>query len=125
MQLDYYGRRLATCSSDTTIKIFDVAGEQLTPVAGGLHCLTEKATHPLAMPVSGFMSHMLAQTIPCMPWMHIRGACVVDVFGSLLLTTKFKIVHYRPASAYAATIARHPADKDPAWKCPPQPRRQQ
>lgn len=32
VQLDYYGRRLATCSSDTTIKIFDVAGEQLTPI---------------------------------------------------------------------------------------------
>jgi protein transport protein SEC13 len=25
--LDYYGRRLATCSSDKTIKIFDVDGE--------------------------------------------------------------------------------------------------
>lgn len=25
--LDYYGRRLATCSSDKTIKIFDVEGE--------------------------------------------------------------------------------------------------
>lgn len=27
-QLDYYGRRLATCSSDKTVKIFDVVGEQ-------------------------------------------------------------------------------------------------
>lgn len=26
-QLDYYGRRLATCSSDKTIKIFEVEGE--------------------------------------------------------------------------------------------------
>ena len=25
--LDYYGRRLATCSSDKTIKIFDIEGE--------------------------------------------------------------------------------------------------
>jgi protein transport protein SEC13 len=25
--LDYYGRRLATCSSDKTIKIFEVEGE--------------------------------------------------------------------------------------------------
>ena len=25
-QLDYYGRRLATCSSDRTVKIFDVSG---------------------------------------------------------------------------------------------------
>lgn len=34
VQLDYYGRRLATCSTDTTVKIFDVVGEQLLPVAG-------------------------------------------------------------------------------------------
>ncbi|GAX74890.1 hypothetical protein CEUSTIGMA_g2336.t1 [Chlamydomonas eustigma] len=27
-QLDYYGRRLATCSSDKTVKVFDVVGEQ-------------------------------------------------------------------------------------------------
>eukprot|EP00959_Pyramimonas_sp_CCMP1952_P078316 1637226-Pyramimonas_sp.AAC.1 len=26
-QLDYYGKRLATCSSDRTIKIFNVAGD--------------------------------------------------------------------------------------------------
>lgn len=26
--LDYYGRRLATCSSDKTIQIFDVDGDQ-------------------------------------------------------------------------------------------------
>ena len=26
-QLDYYGRRLATCSSDKTIKVFEVVGE--------------------------------------------------------------------------------------------------
>jgi protein transport protein SEC13 len=25
--LDYYGRRLATCSSDKTIKIFEIEGE--------------------------------------------------------------------------------------------------
>lgn len=27
-QFDYYAKRLATCSSDRTIKIFDVAGER-------------------------------------------------------------------------------------------------
>lgn len=26
-QLDYYGKRLATCSSDRTIKIFEISGE--------------------------------------------------------------------------------------------------
>ncbi|CAK0773637.1 hypothetical protein CVIRNUC_004086 [Coccomyxa viridis] len=28
IQFDYYGRRVATCSSDRTIKVFDTAGEQ-------------------------------------------------------------------------------------------------
>ena len=28
-EFDYYGKRLATCSSDRTIKIFDVVGEQV------------------------------------------------------------------------------------------------
>lgn len=28
--LDYYGRRLATCSSDKTIKIFEVEGDKHT-----------------------------------------------------------------------------------------------
>ena len=32
-QLDYYGRRLATCSSDRTIKIFEISGEQHTHLA--------------------------------------------------------------------------------------------
>ncbi len=32
-QLDYYGRRLATCSSDRTIKVFEVAGEQHVQIA--------------------------------------------------------------------------------------------
>lgn len=26
-QLDYYGKRLATCSSDRTVKVYDVTGE--------------------------------------------------------------------------------------------------
>lgn len=30
---DYYGKRLATCSSDRSIKVFDVAGEQVTHLA--------------------------------------------------------------------------------------------
>jgi len=31
-QLDYYGRRLATCSSDATIKIFEISGDTQTHV---------------------------------------------------------------------------------------------
>jgi protein transport protein SEC13 len=27
-QLDYYGRKLATCSSDRTIKVYEVSGEE-------------------------------------------------------------------------------------------------
>lgn len=33
VQLDYYGRKLATASSDRTIRVFDIAGEQLTLLA--------------------------------------------------------------------------------------------
>lgn len=32
-QLDYYGKRLATCSSDRTVKVFDLAGDQRTLIA--------------------------------------------------------------------------------------------
>ena len=33
VQLDYYGRKLATASSDRTVRVFDIAGEQLTLLA--------------------------------------------------------------------------------------------
>mmetsp|Transcript_14473 Transcript_14473/g.31411 ORF Transcript_14473/g.31411 Transcript_14473/m.31411 type:complete len:302 (-) Transcript_14473:446-1351(-) len=32
-QLDYYGRKLATCSSDKTVKIFEIVGDQHTHLA--------------------------------------------------------------------------------------------
>lgn len=32
-QLDYYGKRLATCSSDRTVKVFDLSGDQRTLIA--------------------------------------------------------------------------------------------
>lgn len=32
-QLDYYGRKLATCSSDRTIKVFDIVGDNHTHLA--------------------------------------------------------------------------------------------
>jgi len=32
-EFDYYGKRLATCSSDRTIKIFEVVGEQVRLIA--------------------------------------------------------------------------------------------
>ncbi|EFJ49966.1 hypothetical protein VOLCADRAFT_80440 [Volvox carteri f. nagariensis] len=32
-QLDYYGRRLATCSSDRTVKVFDIVGDRHTHLA--------------------------------------------------------------------------------------------
>lgn len=44
---DYYGKRLATCSSDRTIKIFDIMGDQVSdlcllsdlgPLRGALSC---------------------------------------------------------------------------------------
>jgi protein transport protein SEC13 len=34
-QLDYYGKRLATCSSDRTIKVFDVVDGEAQRQSGG------------------------------------------------------------------------------------------
>jgi len=31
--MDYFGKRLATCSSDKTVRIFEVTGDQQTLVA--------------------------------------------------------------------------------------------
>lgn len=41
--LDYYGRRLATCSSDKTIKIFEVEGEN----------------HRLVETLKGYVTHLV------------------------------------------------------------------
>jgi protein transport protein SEC13 len=41
--LDYYGRRLATCSSDKTIKIFEVEGEKHTLVETLRGYVTDRA----------------------------------------------------------------------------------
>jgi hypothetical protein len=43
--LDYYGRRLATCSSDKTIKIFEVEGDKHTLVETLRGYVTTKAPH--------------------------------------------------------------------------------
>jgi hypothetical protein len=45
--LDYYGRRLATCSSDRTVKIFEIEGEthRLTETLKGyVHALFPRHT---------------------------------------------------------------------------------
>ena len=34
-QLDYYGKRLATCSSDRTVKVFDVVDGEPQRTSGG------------------------------------------------------------------------------------------
>lgn len=43
-QLDYYGKRLATCSSDRTVKVFDVV---------------EGETKPTGQTLKGFVGHNL------------------------------------------------------------------
>jgi protein transport protein SEC13 len=37
VQLDYYGRRIATASSDRTIKVFDIDGDQARDTAQALN----------------------------------------------------------------------------------------
>jgi protein transport protein SEC13 len=43
--LDYYGRRLATCSSDMTIKIFEVEGESHRLVETLKGCVASFPSH--------------------------------------------------------------------------------
>ena len=33
VQMDYYGKRIASCSSDKTIKVFSITGDQHTHLA--------------------------------------------------------------------------------------------
>ncbi len=40
VQLDYYGRRLATASSDRCIKIFDIVGEQVDMTCWRVHAVS-------------------------------------------------------------------------------------
>ena len=50
--LDYYGRRLATCSSDKTIKIFEVEGEShrlVETLKGYATCLPPSAPAPVIL----------------------------------------------------------------------------
>lgn len=49
---DYYGKRLATCSSDRTIKVFDVAGEQARPAARRSRRGSAPRTRPLPRPLT-------------------------------------------------------------------------
>lgn len=49
--LDYYGRRLATCSSDKTIKIFEVEGD----------------THRLVETLKGYAVSLYPSTFPPSP----------------------------------------------------------
>ena len=45
-QFDYYGRRLATCSSDRLIKVYDVAGEETTQSAELSGCVMWRGKPP-------------------------------------------------------------------------------
>ena len=49
---DYYGKRLATCSSDRAIKVFDVVGEQVRGGARLGGCQHPPRRHPLPAAVA-------------------------------------------------------------------------
>jgi len=67
--LDYYGRRLATCSSDKTIKIFEIEGDQ--------HRLTEtlKGYVMSVFPLSSL--HLTTPPSRCPPVSPLRSLCHV------------------------------------------------
>ena len=78
--LDYYGRRLATCSSDKTIKIFEIEGDQhrLTETLKGY----DSSTPPnLTSPVTnGSRSHDGA--VWCISWAHPK-------YGTILASSSY------------------------------------
>jgi hypothetical protein len=59
-QLDYYGRRLATASSDRTVRIFDVGNDKQQLLATLRGCalvnLHSGLNHPLTRAIAGMMA---------------------------------------------------------------------
>jgi WD40 repeat protein len=60
-EFDYYGKRLATCSSDRTIKIFEVSGEQVSDLSPDLAQNTSASFYNLCI---------LTPTLPSPPRWH-------------------------------------------------------
>ncbi|RMZ80510.1 hypothetical protein DV737_g2901, partial [Chaetothyriales sp. CBS 132003] len=93
--LDYYGRRLATCSSDKTIKIFEIDGDQ--------HRLTET----LKGYVTGAHRHTasLRLTAPSLP-LATTGQCGAHPkFGTLLASASYdgRVNIYRESPSQSAS----------------------
>ncbi|KAL1994284.1 hypothetical protein VTN49DRAFT_2953 [Thermomyces lanuginosus] len=77
--LDYYGRRLATCSSDKTIKIFEIEGE----------------SHRLVETLKGHEG-----AVWCVAWAHPK-------FGTILASSSYdgKVLIWREQSSGAPTVS--------------------
>jgi len=61
--MDYYGTKLATCSSDRSVKIFDVRGDQQALVAD----------------LKGFVSHSV-----CLSLCHCLSVCLSVTVSALV-----------------------------------------
>ena len=71
-QMDYYGKRLATCSSDRTIKIFEVVENTQNLVAtltGWASTQYSTLSHcPLPLPLCLFLNFFVSDLIPLVSW---------------------------------------------------------
>jgi hypothetical protein len=76
--LDYYGRRLATCSSDKTIKIFEIEGEsqRLTETLKGYGNISSLSLalrpHPLIYPSQSRGRRLVCIVGASQVWQHPR-----------------------------------------------------
>lgn len=92
--LDYYGRRLATCSSDKTIKIFEVEGEN----------------HRLVETLKGYVNRFLsARDIMLTAW-QTRGCCVVCSMGAPQIRQHSRFFIVRRQGHYLARAERRLAE---------------
>jgi protein transport protein SEC13 len=88
--LDYYGRRLATCSSDKTIKIFEVEGDKHTLVETLRGYVTAKDTRRARC----WQSSRHEGPVWCVAWAHPK-------YGNILASSSYdgKVIIWREQSA--------------------------
>jgi protein transport protein SEC13 len=130
-QLDYYGKRLATCSSDRTIRIFNVVdgkpvGEGVV-LKGLVHSLDNFDLNQLCMLIAVCLSHCRHQLCPCELYLCRHTAPVWQVswahpsFGTLIASCSYDSRVYiwkeiQPASTGGAATRGKSGGSSGEWE---------